>query len=131
MKYIRQENKMDCGPSCIAMVTSHYGKTLSLEYLRRESQLTREGISLLSVEYTCRKIGFETACGQFTIDYLLENFKSPLILHWNSNHFVVLKKIIIIGQTTRPKIAKRLAQKTKNAVNSNPLRFYAISLLFK
>lgn len=94
MKYIRQENKMDCGPSCIAMVTSHYGKTLSLEYLRRESQLTREGISLLSVEYTCRKIGFETACGQFTIDYLLENFKSPLILHWNSNHFVVLKKII-------------------------------------
>lgn len=94
MKYIRQENKMDCGPSCIAMVTSHYGKTLSLEYLRRESQLTREGISLLSIEYTCRKIGFETACGQFTIDYLLENFKSPLILHWNSNHFVVLKKII-------------------------------------
>lgn len=94
MKYIRQENKMDCGPSCIAMVTSHYGKTLSLEYLRRESQLTREGISLLSVEYTCRKIGFETACGQFTIDYLLENFKSPLILHWNSNHFVVLNKII-------------------------------------
>lgn len=93
MKYIRQENKMDCGPSCIAMVTSHFGKTLSLEYLRRESQLTREGISLLSIDYTCKKIGFETACGQFTLDYLLQNLKSPVILHWNSDHFVVLKSI--------------------------------------
>jgi len=86
---------MDCGPSCIAMVTSHYGKTLSLDYLRSESQLTREGVSLLSIEHTCSKIGFETACGQFTVDYLLRNFKNPLILHWNSNHFVVLKEIII------------------------------------
>ena len=94
MKYIRQENKMDCGPSCIAMVTSHFGKELSLEYLRRESQLTREGISLLSVEYTCNKIGFDTQCGQFTIDYLLQNFKTPVILHWNSDHFIVLKNII-------------------------------------
>ncbi|TSJ45640.1 peptidase domain-containing ABC transporter [Fluviicola chungangensis] len=94
MKYIRQQNIMDCGPSCIAMVTSHYGKTLSLDYLRSESQLTREGISLLSIEHTCSKIGFKTACGQFTVDYLIQNFKLPVILHWNSNHFVVLKEII-------------------------------------
>lgn len=85
---------MDCGPSCIAMVASHYGKILSLEYLRNESQMTREGVSLLSIDYTCSKIGFETACGQFTIDYLIENFRSPLILHWNTNHFVVLNNII-------------------------------------
>jgi len=94
MRFIRQENFMDCGPSCIAMIASFYKKDLSLSYLRDESQMTREGISLLSVDQTCKKIGFDTMCGQFTIDYLVENFDSPVILHWNSNHFVVLKRII-------------------------------------
>ncbi len=84
---------MDCGPACIAMIASFYGKTLSLSYLRKDSQLTREGISLLSIEHTCNKLGFETACGQFTIDYLIENFREPCILHWNNNHFVVLRSI--------------------------------------
>ncbi|MCX8486041.1 MAG: cysteine peptidase family C39 domain-containing protein, partial [Crocinitomicaceae bacterium] len=94
MRFIRQENFMDCGPSCMAMIASFYKKDLSLSYLRNESQMTREGISLLSVDNTCKKIGFDTMCGQFTIDYLVENFDSPVILHWNSNHFVVLKRII-------------------------------------
>ena len=94
MRFIRQENFMDCGPSCMAMIASFYKKDLSLSYLRDESQMTREGISLLSVDHTCKKIGFDTMCGQFTIDYLIENFDSPVILHWNSNHFVVLKRII-------------------------------------
>lgn len=84
---------MDCGPSCIAMVASYYNKKLSLSYLRNESQLTREGVSLLSIEHTCNKIGLETRCGQFSISYLIEVFKKPCILHWNENHFVVLKEI--------------------------------------
>jgi ATP-binding cassette subfamily B protein len=93
IKFIQQEDAMDCGPACIAMVASFYGKELSLSYLRQISQLTKEGISLLSIDETGKKLGFETACGQFDLEYLLENFNSPCILHWNNNHFVVLTSI--------------------------------------
>ena len=84
---------MDCGPACIAMVASYYGKNFSLTYLRQISQLTKEGVSLLSIDETSKRLGFETACGQFDLDYLLVNFNSPCILHWNNNHFVVLESI--------------------------------------
>lgn len=43
MKFTRQFDQMDCGPACISMVASAYGKDYPLSYLRFLSHLTREG----------------------------------------------------------------------------------------
>ena len=94
MKFFPQHDQMDCGPSCLAMIASKYGKNYSLQYLRDNSFLTREGVSLLGLTEASKKIGFETLSAKLTIEKLIEEKQTlPCILHWNQNHFVVLKKI--------------------------------------
>ena len=83
---------MDCGPACLAMVSSHYGKDFGLQYLRDKSFITREGVSLLGISEAAEKIGFKHISAKLsTKDF--DNEFLPCILHWNQNHFVVLYKI--------------------------------------
>ncbi|MFK7002074.1 peptidase domain-containing ABC transporter [Flavobacterium oreochromis] len=94
MKFFPQHDQMDCGPSCLAMIASKYGKNYSLQYLRDNSFLTKEGVSLLGITEASKKIGFEAFSAKLTIKKLIEEKQTlPCILHWNQNHFVVLKKI--------------------------------------
>jgi len=94
MKFIPQHDQMDCGPACLAMVSSKYGKNYSLQYLRENSFLTREGVSLLGISEASKKIGMETLSAKLDSNQLIEQRAYlPGILHWNQNHFVVLKKI--------------------------------------
>ncbi|MGB4448323.1 MAG: peptidase domain-containing ABC transporter [Cloacibacterium sp.] len=92
MKLYPQHDQMDCGPACLAMVSSHYGKDFGLQYLRDKSFITREGVSLLGISEAADKIGFKTISAKLkTGDFDKELL--PCILHWNQNHFVVLYKI--------------------------------------
>lgn len=92
MKFIPQHDKMDCGPSCLAMITSYYGKDYGLQYLRDHSFISREGVSVLAINNAAQKIGFKTLATQLAVEDLNNEFL-PCILHWNQNHFVVLTKI--------------------------------------
>jgi len=83
---------MDCGPACLAMVANVYGKNYSLQYLRNYSFITREGVSMLGISEAAKKIGFETISMLTTLEDLRE-LPTPNILHWNQNHFVILKEI--------------------------------------
>ena len=92
LQFFAQHDQMDCGPACLAMVSSHYGKGFGLQYLRDRSFITREGVSLLGISEASEKIGFKTIsaklkAGDFDKELL------PCILHWNQNHFVVLYKV--------------------------------------
>jgi ATP-binding cassette subfamily B protein len=92
MKFIPQHDKMDCGPSCLAMITSYYGKAYGLQYLRDNCFTSREGVSVLAINNAAEKIGFKTLATQISVEDLNNDFL-PCILHWNQNHFVVLNKI--------------------------------------
>lgn len=81
---------MDCGPACIQMVASHFGKEYPLSYLRSFSHLTREGVSVSGIRHALKKIGMESATFEMTTEQLRENCPLPAILHWEQNHFVVL-----------------------------------------
>lgn len=81
---------MDCGPSSLRMVAKYYGKTYSLEYLRRQSYITRNGVSLLGISEAAETIGFRTLSARVTFKQLDKEVPLPCILHWNQNHFVVL-----------------------------------------
>ena len=92
MQFYFQHDQMDCGPACLAMISSHYGKNFGLQYLRDKSFITREGVSLLGISEAADKIGFKTISAKLkTGDFDKELL--PCILHWNQNHFVVLYKI--------------------------------------
>ncbi|KQW98616.1 peptidase domain-containing ABC transporter [Flavobacterium sp. Root420] len=92
--FTHQHDQMDCGPACLAMIASNYGKNYGLQHLREHSFITKEGVSLLGIAEAANKIGFETVPAKLTLGKLIEQKKSlPVILHWNQNHFVVLKKI--------------------------------------
>ena len=49
LKFTRQFDQMDCGPACIRMVASAYGKEYPLSYLRTLAHLTREGVSVAGI----------------------------------------------------------------------------------
>ncbi|WPC15875.1 hypothetical protein LEQ04_02990 [Riemerella anatipestifer] len=82
---------MDCGPACLAMVSRYFGRRYSIEYLRENSFITREGVSLLGISEAAKEIGIETQSVKLSVSKLLKQSKLfPCILHWNQNHFVVL-----------------------------------------
>lgn len=94
MKFIPQHDNMDCGPACLSMIASNYGKNYPLQFLRENCFITMEGVSLLGITEASQIIGLKTLSAKLTLDKLNnENHKFPVILHWNQNHFVVLRKI--------------------------------------
>ena len=94
MVFSPQHDQTDCGPACLAMIASCYNKNYTLNYLRENSFITREGVSLLGITEASKKIGFDTLSARLTLERLIAEKESfPCILHWNQNHFVVLKKI--------------------------------------
>lgn len=91
--HYHQLDQMDCGPTCLRIIAKYYGKTYSLGYLRQQSFLTREGVSLLGISEAAEDIGFRTLGVKLSFDSLKEDAPLPCIAHWNQNHFVVIYKI--------------------------------------
>jgi len=91
--HYRQLDAMDCGPTCLRIISKHYGRHFSLDYLRDITSMGREGVSLLGISDAAEKLGFHTTGVQVTGQQLLQQVDMPCILHWNQNHFVVLYKI--------------------------------------
>lgn len=83
---------MDCGPTCLRMISKYYGRNYSLQRLREISGINREGVSLLGISEAAEKIGFRTTGVRIDLEMLLE-VEMPCILHWSQNHFVVLYKV--------------------------------------
>ena len=88
-----QLDKMDCGPTCLRMITKYYGRNYSLQTLRDKTFITREGVSMLGISDAAESIGFRTIGVRINLLQLKENVPLPCILHWNQNHFVVCYKI--------------------------------------
>jgi len=89
----QQLDSMDCGPSCLRMITRHYGRSYTLQTLREKSFITREGVSMLGISDAAESIGMHTQGVRIALEQLKEDVPLPCILHWNQNHFVVLYKI--------------------------------------
>ncbi len=90
--FYKQPESKDCGPTCLKIIAKHYGKTLNIQTLRSLSETTREGSNLLTLSDAAEKVGFRTLGVKLSVEKL-EEAPLPCILHWNSNHYVVLYKI--------------------------------------
>lgn len=85
-----QLDTMDCGPTCLRMVAKHYGKSVSLDYLRNKAQFGKEGVSLLGLAEAAESIGFKSVGAKLSFEQLINDVPLPAILHWGQYHFVVL-----------------------------------------
>lgn len=90
--FYKQADSKDCGATCVKIIAKHYGKVLNIQTLRVLSETTREGANLLNLSDAIEQIGFRTLGIKVSLIKLLEA-PLPCILHWNSNHYVVLYKI--------------------------------------
>ena len=87
-----QHAAMDCGPTCLRMVSAFYGKHYSLEGLREKSFITREGVSILGISEAAERLGLRSICVQVSYE-MLQEAPLPCIVHWNQQHFVVVYKL--------------------------------------
>ena len=90
---ILQQDAMDCGPSCLAMICSYYGQQISCKQLRKICSLGKAGVSILGISKAAEIIGLKTVGGRLSFDTLAIELPLPCIVHWNQNHFVVVYKI--------------------------------------
>jgi len=90
--FYKQADSKDCGPTCLKIVAKYYKKSIAIQELRKLSETTREGSSLLGISDAAEKIGFRSLGVKVSLLRLLEA-PTPCILHWNKNHYVVLYKI--------------------------------------
>ncbi len=92
--YYRQLDAMDCGATCLRMIVKFYGKTYSLDTLRKKSYISIEGASLLGLSKAAENIGFRSLGIKTNISRLTQA-PLPCIVHWKQKHFVVVYDIHI------------------------------------
>jgi len=90
--HYQQLDAMDCGPTCLRMITKYHGRTVSLDFLREKSQYGKSGVSLLGIAEAAESIGFRAVGAKLTMEQLVNDAPLPAIIHWNQSHFVVLYK---------------------------------------
>lgn len=92
MKLILQSEAAECGLACLAMVSDSHGLHLDLVELRRRFSVSLKGANLATVIRHAEALGFTTRPLRLELEELPE-LRLPCILHWNLNHFVVIKSI--------------------------------------
>lgn len=83
---------MDCGPTCLRIISKYYGRNYSLPFLREMSYTTREGSSLSQLGAAAEKLGFRSLGAKISYEQLVEEAPLPCIVLWNQNHYVVVYK---------------------------------------
>ena len=87
---IYQMEATECGAASLAMVLGYYGCFIPLEQLRIETGVSRDGCNARNILKAARKFGM-TCKGYSKSMEDLAGMRTPAIIHWNFNHFVVFE----------------------------------------
>lgn len=89
---IYQSEAAECGLACVAMVANYHGHQLDLTTLRSRYSVSLKGANLQQLMQLANQLGLTPRALKLDLDDL-KNLRTPCILHWEMNHFVVLKKV--------------------------------------
>ncbi len=92
IQFIEQMNATECGLTCIVMLANFYGKYIEPVDIRDLVGNSRDGLKLSEMSFLCHLLDMSAKAFKADANSLRE-VKSPVILHWNENHFVILEKI--------------------------------------
>lgn len=122
-----QKSSVDCGITCLRMISKFYGKNIATKTLVQLSEVEIVGLSMANIKRTAELIGFKSSGVRLENPEQVHLLKSnlPCIIHWNSNHFVVLYKIhskkLLIGDPARGLVRIDYNEFYKRAFKTTPL----------
>ncbi|HEX2540777.1 MAG TPA: peptidase domain-containing ABC transporter [Caldimonas sp.] len=92
MRPVLQAEGSECSLACLAMICAAHGLHLDLADLRRRFATSLKGATMQQVVAHAGALGFASRPLRLELDQL-DQLALPCILHWDLNHFVVLKKV--------------------------------------
>lgn len=142
---IRQSEAAECGLACVGMIAGAYGYHTTISELRQKYPISMKGVTLADISTIASHLNFGTRGVRCDLDEL-KLLRSPVVIHWDTNHFVVMvkatDKYIIVHDpaTGRSKLPLREASKHftgmalefsptpgfKSKRRPNPIRFTSL-----
>jgi len=86
-----QTEAAECGLACLAMVAGYHGHITDLASIRRRVSISLKGATLAQIVQFANGLNLAGRPLQLELSELSQ-LQTPCILHWNLNHFVVLKR---------------------------------------
>lgn len=103
MEMIRQSESAECGLACLAMISGFFGHHRSLHHLRAEFGVDNTGVSFEHLLDVSTELKLQASAGKIDVSEgesyeqavidTLGGLEVPVVLHWDTNHFVVLKSL--------------------------------------
>jgi ATP-binding cassette subfamily B protein RaxB len=85
-----QTEAAECGLACVGMVASFHGHRIDLAGMRRRFTVSLKGATLSYLMQVAGALGFAPRPLKLELEELA-HLRCPCILHWDLNHFVVLR----------------------------------------
>lgn len=89
---ILQTEMTECGLACLAMIARYHGHDVDLNTLRQRFLLSMRGTSLKQIIRIAGELSLSPRALRVDLDQI-DKLAQPAILHWDLNHFVVLKRV--------------------------------------
>ncbi|PHM33536.1 peptidase domain-containing ABC transporter [Xenorhabdus innexi] len=89
---ILQTEAAECGLASLAMVFHYHGLQIDLSSLRSQFGISTRGVTLTTLINIANTLKFKTRAVALDL-HELQALKTPCILHWDMNHFVVLVNV--------------------------------------
>src|SRR5271165_5964803 len=87
---ILQAEAAECGLACLAMIASYHGHKIDLNTLRRRHPVSLKGVTLRGLIQVANQMHLGCRPLRFKL-HDIRLLTLPAIVHWDLNHFVVLK----------------------------------------
>ncbi|WP_232053717.1 peptidase domain-containing ABC transporter [Microbulbifer sp. GL-2] len=89
---ILQTEAAECGLVCLAMIAGFHGYDTDLTSLRRRFNISSHGTNLKTLVDMAARLHLAGRALRLEMESL-EELQLPCVLHWDMNHFVVLKSV--------------------------------------
>lgn len=89
---VLQAEAAECGLACLAMIVGYYGFHTDIGQLRRRSAISSHGTNLKTLMAIASRLQLAPRALRVELN-TLHQLQLPCVLHWDMNHFVVLKSV--------------------------------------
>jgi ATP-binding cassette, subfamily B, bacterial CvaB/MchF/RaxB len=89
---VLQTEAAECGLACLAMITSHLGHRVDMPTLRGRFSVSLKGSTMVDLVRMAGQLHLNPRALRAEMEHLPQ-LVLPCVLHWDLNHFVVLKEV--------------------------------------